>query len=152
MQLSNSFWLNEFTRSQTAARRNIDNSPSNVHIANMRALATNILQLVRDKHGVTNITSGYRSPNLNAAIGGSTTSQHSNGEAADFHCPGIGNRALAEWIRDNLDFDQLILEFPGENPWDGWVHCSYKSSGKNRKSVLTAVKQNGKTVYLQGIQ
>ena len=152
MQLSKNFWLNEFTRSQTATRRNIDNSPSDSHVENLRALANNILQPVRDTHGVTNITSGYRSPNLNAAIGGSTTSQHSNGEAADFHCPSIGNRALAEWIRDNLDFDQLILEFPGENPWTGWVHCSYKRSGNNRKSVLTAVKQNGKTVYLQGIQ
>jgi hypothetical protein len=93
------------------------------------------------------INSGYRGPALNEAVGGSSNSQHCKGEAVDIECPGTGNYDVAKWIEDNLDFDQLILEFytPGI-PDSGWVHVSYKSEG-NRKQSLTAMKENGKTVY-----
>ena len=85
------------------------------------------------------------------AVGGSSKSQHCKGEAVDIECPGTSNYQVAKWIEDTLDFDQLILEFytPGI-PDSGWVHVSYKSEG-NRKSVLTAMKENGKTVYKPGL-
>ena len=109
------------------------------------------MQPVRDNFGVTVINSGYRGPKLNEAVGGSSKSQHCKGEAVDIECPGTSNYQVAKWIEDTLDFDQLILEFytPGI-PDSGWVHVSYKSEG-NRKSVLTAMKENGKTVYKPGL-
>ena len=108
-------------------------------------------QPVRDNFGVTVINSGYRGPALNEAVGGSSKSQHCKGEAVDLECPGTANYDVCAWIQDNLDFDQLILEFytPGI-PDSGWVHVSYKAEG-NRKSVLTAMKENGKTVYKPGL-
>ena len=106
---------------------------------------------IRDHFGVTVINSGKRGPSLNEAVGGSSKSQHCKGEAVDIECPGTSNYAVANWIEQNLDFDQLILEFytPGI-PDSGWVHVSYKSEG-NRKSILTAMKENGKTVYKPGL-
>ena len=106
---------------------------------------------IRNNFGVTIITSGYRSADLNYAIGGSNTSQHCKGQAVDIECPGTPNYDVAKWIEDNLEFDQLILEFytPGI-PDSGWVHVSYNSE-ENRKSVLTALKENGKTVYKPGL-
>ena len=141
----------EFTKSQTATRRGIDNTPQGEHLDAAKELFENVVQRVRDHFGPTVLNSGYRSPELNEAVGGSSRSQHCKGEAVDLECPGVPNAEVAEWIRDNLDFDQLILEFytPGI-PDSGWVHVSYKSAG-NRKSVLTAVKEDGKTVYKPGI-
>ena len=98
------------------------------------------------------VTSGYRSAKLNAAIGGSSKSQHSKGEAADFEITGLDNYELAEWIQSFIpEFDQLILEFYTSGDQNsGWIHCSY-SREKNRKQVLTANKENGKTVYHNGL-
>lgn len=152
MRLSKNFTLAEFTKSQTAERLDIDNTPNEEHLAAAVALFENVIQPVRDAFGVTVINSGYRGPELNRAVGGTATSQHCNGEAADIECPGYGNADLARWIRDNLDFDQVILEFykPGI-PDSGWVHVSYKADGTNRNKCLTALKVNGKTKYIPGI-
>ena len=90
---------------------------------------------------------------MNEAVGGSSKSQHCKGEAVDIEVPGVPNAEVAEWIRDNLSFDQLILEFYTVGiPDSGWVHVSYLDPDANRKSVLTAVKEDGKTVYKIGIQ
>ena len=147
VRLSKNFTLQEFTKSQTAERRGIDNTPVEGHLENAKELFENVVQKVRDNFGVTVINSGYRSGDLNYAIGGSNTSQHCKGQAVDIECPGTSNYDVAKWIEENLDFDQLILEFytPGI-PDSGWVHVSYKSED-NRKGVLTAMKENGKTVY-----
>ena len=150
-RLSKNFTLQEFTKSQTALRRGLDNTPSDEHLAKAKELFENVVQKVRDHFGVTVINSGYRGPSLNEAVGGSTKSQHCKGEAVDIECPGTANYDVANFIKDNLEFDQLILEFytPGV-PDSGWVHVSYKSEG-NRKIVLTAMKENGKTVYKPGL-
>jgi hypothetical protein len=152
MKLSKNFSLAEFTKSQTAERKGIDNTPQGEHMDAAVALFENVVQPVRDHFGPTVINSGYRSPELNDAVGGSSKSQHCKGEAADIEVPGVANPELAQWIHDNLDFDQLILEFvtPGI-PDSGWVHVSYKADGDNRKSVLTAKRIDGKTVYEQGL-
>ena len=151
VRLSENFTLSEFTKSQTAERKGIDNTPGEEHLEAAKHLFSNVVQKVRDNFGVTVINSGYRGPELNEAIGGSERSQHCKGEAVDIECPGTANYDVAAWIQDNLDFDQLILEFykPGL-PDSGWVHVSYKSEG-NRKSVLTAMKEDGKTVYKAGL-
>lgn len=143
--------MTEFTKSQTALREGIDNTPQGEHLDSAKALFENVVQRVRDRFGTTVINSGYRSPALNKAVGGSATSQHCKGEAADIECPGVANAEVAQWIVDNCDFDQVILEFytPGI-PDSGWVHVSYKTAG-NRKSILTAMKENGKTVYKPGL-
>jgi len=152
MRLSENFTMAEFTKSQTAERRGIDNTPEGEHLDAAKSLFENVVQKVRDHFGPTVINSGYRSPALNEAVGGSSRSQHCKGEAADIEVPGTPNAELAEWIVDNLDFDQVILEFytPGI-PDSGWVHVSYKADGENRKSILTAMKEDGKTVYKTGI-
>jgi len=149
--LSKNFTLTEYTKSQTALRMGIDNTPNDHHLASAKLLFEQVVQPVRDNFGPTVINSGYRGPELNAAIGGAATSQHCRGEAVDIECPGIPNHEVAEWIQNNLDFDQLILEFYTMGiPDSGWVHVSYIPAG-NRKQSLTAVKQDGKTVYLQGL-
>ena len=151
MRLSTNFTLAEFTKSQTASRKGLDNTPGPEHLESAKALFENVVQKIRDNFGVTVINSGYRGPALNEAVGGSNRSQHCKGEAVDIECPGTPNYNVAKFIEDTLDFDQLILEFytPGI-PDSGWVHVSYKSAG-NRKSVLTAMKENGKTVYKPGL-
>ena len=151
VNLSKNFTLQEYIKSQTALRQGIDNTPSEEHLASAKKLFELVVQPVRDHFGVTVINSGYRGPALNAAVGGSATSQHCKGEAVDIECPGTPNYDVAKWIEDNLDYDQLILEFytPGI-PDSGWVHVSYKSEG-NRKQSLTAMKEDGKTVYKPGL-
>ena len=151
VRLSVNFSLQEFTKSQTAIRQGLDNTPGEEHLANAKELFANVVQPVRNKFGVTVINSGYRGPALNEAVGGSSKSQHCKGQAVDIECPGTPNYDVAKWIEDNLEFDQLILEFytPGI-PDSGWVHVSYNSE-ENRKSVLTALKENGKTVYKPGL-
>jgi zinc D-Ala-D-Ala carboxypeptidase len=152
MKLSKNFSMAEFTKSQTAERKGIDNTPQGEHLEAAKALFENVVQKVRDHFGVTTINSGYRCPELNAAVGGSATSQHCHGEAADIEVPGVANADLANWIVDNTDFDQVILEFytPGI-PDSGWVHVSYKADGSNRGKPMTASRVNGKTVYSVGI-
>ena len=152
MKLSENFTMAEFIKSDTANRLGIDNTPEGEHLENAKALFENVVQKVRDHFGPTVINSGYRCPELNEAVRGSKTSQHCHGEAADIEVPGVANGDLAQWIVDNLDFDQVILEFytPGQ-PSSGWVHVSYKADGSNRKKALTASKIDGKTVYSNGI-
>jgi len=107
-----------------------------------------ILQPIRDHFGqVVSVSSGYRSPELCVAIGSSTKSQHAKGEAADFEIFGVSNKELADWIDENLDYDQLILEYWKESdPNSGWIHCSFNTQG-NRKQYLRAYKENGSTKY-----
>ena len=152
MKLSKNFSLNELTKSQTAIRMGIDNTSDTEQLVNLAVLVQQILQPCREQFGSISINSGLRVLKLNQAIGSSDKSQHTKGEAADFEAHSISNRRLAEWIEEKLDFDQLILEYPGPDPRDGWVHCSYKRDGGNRKQVLTAVKEGGKTVYKKGLK
>jgi hypothetical protein len=148
MNLSKSFTLNELTKSQEASRLGITNIPNEEQILNLKILCEKILQPIRDFYGMpVSVSSGFRSPELCKAIGSSSTSQHTRGEAADFEIFSIANKALAEFIVANLDFDQCILEFWNENePNSGWVHCSY-SSKYNRRQYLKADKVDGKIVY-----
>ena len=149
MKLSNNFSLKEMTASQTADRHGITNNPSEDHMDNLKKLCENILQPVRDHYGkVVSVSSGYRSPELCVKIGSSLKSQHAKGQAADFEIFGVPNAELAKYIIDNLNFDQLILEFfTLDDPNSGWVHCSFNNKVENRKQFLRAYKDNGKTKY-----
>jgi len=152
MNLTANFTLAEMTKSETALRHDMDNTPGEAEIANLKALAENVLQPVRDHFGKgVKVNSGFRHPEVNAKVGGSKTSDHCQGQAADIEIPGVPNADLAQWIVENLDFRQVILEFytPGV-PDSGWVHVSYVA-GDNKKQVLTATKKDGKTVYLPGL-
>ena len=150
MQLSDNFSLLELTKSQTATRKGIDNTPSPEHQENLKLLCTHILQPVRDRfERVVSVSSGYRSEELCLAIGSKTTSQHAKGQAADFEIYGLSNQELATYIKENLDYDQLILEYwTPESPNNGWIHCSYNVN-VNRKQYLKAYKENGRTKYEQ---
>ena len=147
MNLSRNFSLQELIKSDTAIRMDIDNNPNADQIEKLKSLCENILQPVRDHFGRVKVTSGFRSPELCTAIGSSVNSQHAKAEAADFECVGIDNAELFDWIKANLEPDQLILEFytPGE-PNSGWIHCSWIPEGR-RASFLHAYKSEGKTKY-----
>ena len=147
MMLSKNFSLAEMTRSTTAQKKRIENVPNAAQIEFLRELCEKVLQPVRDEFGPIHISSGYRSPKLNVAIGGSSSSQHCalRGAAADVDM-GDKNKDIFNFIKDELIFDQLIWEFGDEqNP--SWVHVSYHY-GHNRKQILKAVKVNGKTRYI----
>ena len=146
MKLSKNFSLQEMTKSQTALRRGIDNTPSPPHVSHLELRCEKVLQPLRDHFDrPVTITSGYRSPELCVAIGSTIKSQHTKGQAADFEIPGVSNMEVAQWISDNLEFDQLILEcFTGGNT--GWIHCSYVH--EPRKELLTYDKENG---YREGL-
>ena len=152
MKLTPNFTLSEMTKSDTALRLDMDNTPNAVQVENLKTLCEKVLQPVRDHFGKgVKVNSGFRHPQVNAAVGGSKTSDHCKGMAADIEIPGIANGDLAQWIVDNLEFRQVILEFytPGV-PDSGWVHVSFNPED-NKKQVLTAAKQRGKTVYLEGL-
>ncbi|WP_239806969.1 D-Ala-D-Ala carboxypeptidase family metallohydrolase [Croceicoccus hydrothermalis] len=138
MKLSPHFSLTEFTNSATARRLGIANGPTLDHIEAMGHLCHAVLEPVREQFGrPVRITSGYRSPALSRAVGSSARSQHCKGQAADFEIPGVSNLTVATWIRDNLRFDQLILEnYVRGDPNSGWTHCSYRPD-RARHSVLT---------------
>ena len=151
-QLTTNFSLHELTKSETALRMGFDNTPGEKETAALKLLAEKVLQPVRDHYGKgVKVNSGYRSPESNAAVGGSKTSDHCKGQAADIEIPGVANADLAQWIMDNLDYTQLILEFytPGI-PDSGWVHVSYDPDNL-KKQELTATKVAGKTQYLPGL-
>jgi hypothetical protein len=152
MNLTENFTLSEMTKSETALRHDMDNSPDQTAISNLQALAVHVLQPVRDHYGKgVKVNSGFRHPDVNAKVGGSKTSDHCKGMAADIEIPGVPNAELAEWIRSNLLFTQVILEFYTQGvPDSGWVHVSYDHENL-KKQALTAVKEDGKTVYLQGL-
>ena len=152
MKLTANISLDELIKSQVAERKGINNNPSPMQIENLKALAVNILQPLRsqfDKPLI--ISSGFRCAQLNIEIGSSVHSEHcadNKSAAADFEISGVDNKELAEWIRDNLEFDQLILEFYREGePDSGWIHVSWNSDN-NRSQTLKAIKnEEGKTVY-----
>jgi zinc D-Ala-D-Ala carboxypeptidase len=146
-QLTPHFSLAEMTRSTTALRKGIPNKPSVDEVRALTLLCQKVLEPVREHFGKPVIvTSGYRAPRVNMAVGGSGSSQHCNGEAVDFTVAGESNLAVCQWIHANLDYDQLIYEF-GE---PGWVHCSY-SAHRMRNQELTARRKGGRTIYLPGI-
>lgn len=149
LRLSKNFLLSEFTKSSTATRLGIDNTPPPEVVKNITDLVGLILQPLANEFGQVVINSGYRCPALNTAVNGAKTSQHLDGLAADIEVPGMSNYDLACYIRDNFKFDQLILEFytPGDES-SGWVHISIAGKeGKNRNECLTI----GKTVRKRGI-
>jgi hypothetical protein len=155
MKLTNNFTLEELTKSETALRQNIDNTPTVEVVENLTRLAEKVLQPVRDHFGKgVKVNSGFRSIAVNAAVGGvqgAKPSDHTRGMAADIEIPGIPNAELAQWIEANLEYTQLILEFYTQGiPDSGWVHVSYDPANLKKQS-LTAVKENGKTVYLPGL-
>lgn len=146
MRLSKNFVLSEITRSNTAKRLGISNEPSKKHLANMQKLITELIQPMRDSIGPIRISSGYRSPQLNRAIGGSSKSQHCKGQALDLQFWKDGqmcNQEIYKWIlNSNLQFDQMINEFDF-----AWIHISLKEKN-NRNQVLEAYKDNdGDTAY-----
>ena len=151
MKLTANITLDELTKSQIAERKGINNNPNPQQIENLKALAINILQPVRshfDRPLI--ISSGFRCAQLCVEIGSKITSQHVADEgaaAADFEIPGVDNRELALWIKHELEFDQLILEFYKDNePTSGWIHCSY-STDHNRHESLRAMREDGKVIY-----
>jgi zinc D-Ala-D-Ala carboxypeptidase len=149
MQLSKNLSLAEVLRSESAKRNGISNTPTKEHLDNLTSIALNVFQPIRDHFLVPiHISSGYRSVALNKAVGGSNTSQHSKGQALDIDMDGtkITNKQIFDFIKDNIEFDQLIWEF-GTDKNPDWVHVSYVK-GKNRKQILKAVRRNGKTSYI----
>ena len=139
MQLSKHFTLEEMTKSMTATRKGIDNTPGAGEIKSLGDLCYEVLEPLRahfDK--VVTITSGYRSEALCEAIGSKKTSQHAKGQAVDLEIFGVPNIKTAYWLQNNVDFDQLIMEyFDKDDPAGGWIHISYHEAGSNRKQVLT---------------
>jgi hypothetical protein len=130
----------------------LDNTPDEQALENLKTLCEMVLQPVREHYGKSvSVNSAYRSPESNAAVGGSKTSDHCKGMAADIEIVGVANADLAQWIMDNLEYTQLILEFytPGI-PDSGWVHVSYDPNNL-KKQELTATKVAGKTTYLNGL-
>lgn len=153
MQLSKNFTLNELIKTQTAVRNGIDNTPGQQELDNLKILVEKVLQPIRDSFGrAVIVSSGYRSPSINSLVGGSPNSDHVRGMAADIEIPGIDNKVLAEWIVENLQFTQLILEFYQDGDSDsGWVHVAYDKR-KLFNQVMRARKgPNGRTLYSTGL-
>lgn len=149
--ISNHITYAEAVKSQTASRLGIPNSPNKRELEAMHRVAQNIFEPVRRdvaQGRALAISSFFRSADVNAAIGGGLTSQHCKGEAIDMDADLFGNGTNQEvfnYIRNNLEFDQLIWEF-GTNDNPEWVHCSLKAAG-NRRQVLRSYRQNGRTIY-----
>ena len=153
MKLTANFSLEELTKSETALRFGLDNTPNDQELSNLVALCESVLQPIRDHFGKgVKVNSALRTIPVNRAVGSSDSSHHVKGMAADIEIPGVPNATLAEYVRDNLPFTQVILEFYTRGiPASGWCHVSYDPQNLKRQA-LTAVKENGKTVYLEGIQ
>jgi hypothetical protein len=154
MKISEHIDLSEMIRSESAKRNGISNMPTEEHLANFKLLAEKVFEPIRNNFRCPiNISSAYRSKELNDLIkGSSSTSQHCTGEAIDIDMDGtpynVTNAMIFNYIKDKLEFDQLIWEF-GTNENPDWVHVSYESKGKQRKEILKATKVNGKTQYNQ---
>lgn len=150
MRLSKNLTLRECTRSQTAKRLGLKNEPDTPQITNLKLLAEHVFQPLRDHFEVPiYVSSGYRSPKLNRSIGGSNTSQHCQGRALDLDADvfgGVTNAEIFHYIKDCLDFDQLIWEF-GDDSNPDWVHVSYKSPTENKGRVMRAMKDEVGTYY-----
>ena len=137
MQLSKHFKLEEFTKSMTAIRKGIKNEAGSGEIKNLTDLCYGVLEPVRAKFDKPiTVTSGYRSEELCEAIGSKKTSQHAKGQAVDFEIAGVSNLQVALWLTNNVDFDQLILEYWTGEPNSGWIHFSFVEDN-NRKQILT---------------
>jgi hypothetical protein len=149
MKLTTHFALSEFTRSESAKREGLDNTPTAEHLENLKTLCEKVLEPIRLKYGSINISSGYRGKMLNHFIGGSVSSDHCVGRAADIDmddsATGVTNTEVFNYIKDNLDYDQLIWEFGTKDKPD-WVHVGYRGKD-NRKQTLRATKVNGKSHY-----
>ena len=149
MKLSAHFALGEFTRSESAKREGLDNTPTAEHLENLKTLCEKVLEPIRLKYGSINISSGYRGKMLNHFIGGSVSSDLCVGRAADIDMDdsgtGVTNTEIFNYIKDNLDYDQLIWEF-GTKEKPDWVHVGYRGKD-NRKQTLRATKVNGKSHY-----
>lgn len=151
MRISDHISYKEATRSQTAIRKGIDNTPGEYELQNMALLASKVFEPLRLYFNTPiYISSFYRSRDLNEAIGGSSRSQHCEGRAMDLDdvYGGVTNAQMFSYIKENLDFDQLIWEF-GDDSNPAWVHVSYVSEDSNRKHILRATRVNGKTIYEQ---
>ena len=152
MNISENLTLSEVTNSMTAKRLGINNNPTPEHLANLKLVAEKVFEPIRKHFGkAIKVSSGYRSAALNAATpGSSSTSQHCSGEALDLDQDtmknGITNKQIFDFIKDNLEFDQLIWEYgTDQNP--DWVHVSYESKGKQRKQILRCKRVNGRPSY-----
>jgi len=149
MKLTTHFALSEFTRSESAKREGLDNTPTAEHLENLKTLCEKVLEPIRERYGSINISSGYRGKMLNHFIGGSVSSDHCVGRAADIDMDdsgtGVTNTEIFNYIKDNLDYDQLIWEF-GTKEKPDWVHVGYRGKD-NRKQTLRATKVNGKSHY-----
>jgi D-alanyl-D-alanine dipeptidase len=153
MKLSEHLSLSEVIRSESAKRNGISNMPTEQHIANLKLLADKVFEPIRAHFRCPiHISSAYRSIELNRAVKGSLTSQHCSGEAIDVDMDGtpngVTNKMVFDFIKNNLEFDQLIWEFGTDSNPD-WVHVSYESTGRQRKQVLKAIRSNGATQYKQ---
>jgi len=148
MQLTRNFSLSELIKSDTAIRKGIDNNPNADQIEKLKLLCENILQPVRDHFGRVKCTSGFRSVELCLAINSSAESQHAKAEACDFECIGVDNVEVADWIKSNLETDQLILEYykVGE-PNSGWIHASWIPENRREQFLWCYRDLNGKTKY-----
>ena len=151
MQLSKYVSIGEVTYSDTAKRKGIDNTPTAKHMENLKVICAEVFDKVREHFGVPIfVSSGYRSAALNKAIGGSSTSDHNLGKALDLdqdgHGNGVTNADVFNFIKNTLEFDQLIWEF-GTDKNPDWVHVGYRE-GANRKQILKAVREGGKTKYV----
>jgi len=144
-RLSPHFTYGEFTISQTAIRKNINNQPNEDEMRNLEALCSIILEPIRTHYGTyVEIHSGFRNKKLNTAVGGSTRSQHRFGQAADIKIPPNTIQEIFEWVvlDSGLPYDQIIWEF------GRWIHISHKRVGTNRrKNTLAKKNENNKTVY-----
>jgi zinc D-Ala-D-Ala carboxypeptidase len=151
MRISKHISYEEAIRSETAIKFGIDNNPNTEQILNMQELAMQVFEPIRTRFNLPiGISSFYRSLELNKRIGGATASQHNTGEAMDINANifgGLTNAQIFDFIKNNLEFDQLIWEF-GNDDEPAWVHVSYKRNGGNRKQILKAIKENGKTRYV----
>ena len=151
MKISEHISYKEATRSVTALRLGIDNTPNEYQLQNMEIIAKNVFEPLRKAvGGAIKINSFFRCEDLNKAIGGSSRSQHCQGRAIDIddNYGYMSNNDMYKYIKENLDFDQLIFEFPDENGNASWIHVSYVDADSNRKRCLKAIKENGKTKYI----
>ena len=151
IKISEHISYKEATRSVTALRLGIDNTPNEYQLQNMELIAKNVFEPLRKAvGGAIKINSFFRCEDLNKAIGGSSKSQHCQGRAIDIddNYGHMSNNNMYKYIKENLDFDQLIFEFPDENGNASWIHVSYVDADSNRKRCLKAIKENGKTKYI----
>jgi zinc D-Ala-D-Ala carboxypeptidase len=151
MKISEHISYKEATRSVTALRLGIDNTPNEYQLQNMEIVAKNVFEPLRKAvGGAIKINSFFRCEDLNKAIGGSSRSQHCQGRAIDIddNYGYMSNNDMYKYIKENLDFDQLIFEFPDDNGNASWIHVSYVDADSNRKRCLKAIKENGKTKYI----